>query len=136
MAVKNNLGLLVTPESSVTVTCLPEKLPSEYVIDIGKLDNVGDSIFLKDVALGDGVALIGVHAKELIIAAIASPQKSVEEEEAAAAPAAVEGEAVEGEAAEGAAAPAEGDAAAKGAPAKGAPAAGKTDAKKTPEKKK
>ncbi len=102
MAVKNNLGLLVTPMSSVAVSCLPENLPNELVVDISKLDNVGDSIFLKDLKIGEGVTLVGAHAKDFIVAAIASPQKSVEEEEAAAAPAAVEGEAAEGEAAEGA----------------------------------
>jgi hypothetical protein len=102
MAVKNNLGLLVTPMSIVTVNCLPGNLPNEFIVDISKLDNVGDSIFLKDINLGEGVNLVGTHAKEQILASIASPQKAVEEE-VAATPAEGETAAAEGDAAAGSA---------------------------------
>jgi large subunit ribosomal protein L25 len=80
LAIKNNLGLLVTPVSTVEVTCLPGNIPSELVVDISKLDNVGDNIFLKDIDLGEGVELVGAHAKDLVIASIAAPQKTIEEE--------------------------------------------------------
>jgi large subunit ribosomal protein L25 len=95
LAIKNNLGLLVTPVSTVEVTCLPGNIPSELVVDISKLDNVGDNIFLKDIELGEGVELVGTHAKEIVIASIAAPQKTIEEETpvAAATEVAAEGEA-------------------------------------------
>lgn len=112
LAVKNNLGLLVTAITNVMVSCLPDKLPKEIVVDINKLDNVGDAIFLKDLNLPAGVNLIS-HAKEAVVASIASPQKSIEEETPVT-------EAVEGaEAAEGAAVEGEGEAeaGAKGAEA-------------------
>jgi len=94
LAIKNNLGLLVTPVSTVEITCLPGNIPSELVVDISKLDNVGDNIFLKDIELGEGVELVGTHAKEIVIASIAAPQKTIEEETPAAATteAAAEGE--------------------------------------------
>lgn len=99
LAVKNNLGLLVTPVSTVEITCLPGKIPSELVVDISKLDNVGDNIFLKDIDLGEGVELVGAHAKDIVIASIAAPQKTIEEETPAAATteAAAEGEAAPAE---------------------------------------
>ncbi|HOY46147.1 MAG TPA: 50S ribosomal protein L25 [Candidatus Dojkabacteria bacterium] len=99
LAIKNNLGLLVTPVSTVEITCLPGKIPSELVVDISKLDNVGDNIFLKDIDLGEGVELVGTHAKDIVIASIAAPQKTIEEETPAAATteAAAEGEAAPAE---------------------------------------
>jgi len=99
LAIKNNLGLLVTPVSTVEITCLPGKIPSELVVDISKLDNVGDNIFLKDIDLGEGVELVGAHAKDIVIASIAAPQKTIEEETPAAATteAAAEGEAAPAE---------------------------------------
>jgi large subunit ribosomal protein L25 len=124
LAVKNNLGLLVTPMTAITVHCLPDNIPTEILVDISKLDNVGDSVFLKDIKLPAGVNAVGTHVMEQMVAAIASPQKTVEEEAAEAAPA--EGEvAAEGEAgAEGAAAAegAEGAVPAKGKGTEGAAA--------------
>lgn len=83
MAIKNNLGLLVTPLSAVTVHCLPENLPQELVVDISKLDNVGDSIFLKDMVFPEGVEVVASLSKDSIVAAIVTPQKAIEEEVAA-----------------------------------------------------
>jgi large subunit ribosomal protein L25 len=80
MAIKNNLGLLVTPLSIVTVHCLPENLPQELVVDISKLDNVGDSIFLKDMVLPEGVETASSLSKDSIVASIVTPQKAIEEE--------------------------------------------------------
>lgn len=79
MAVKNNLGLLVTSLDNLSIACLPGDLPNEIIIDISKLDNVGDSIFVKDLALPKGVTLSGV-SKDAIIVTIASPQKSTDED--------------------------------------------------------
>jgi len=114
MAIKNNLGLLVTPLSAVTVNCLPGDLPSELVVSISKLDNVGDQIFLRDLVLPTGVEVAASQSKDSIIAAIVTPQKAIEEDvkTATTAEAGAEGEAVEG--AEGAK-PAEGAKAEAGA---------------------
>lgn len=79
LAVKNNLGLLVTSLSSLSISCLPADLPSEVVVDISSLDNVGDSIFVRDLKLSDTITLSGV-SKDAIVATIALPQKSIEEE--------------------------------------------------------
>lgn len=80
MAVKNNLGILVTSVSQVEVKCLPNKIPEGIVVDINGLDNVGDKIFVKDIKLPEGVELVGSHAKDIVLAAISAPQKAIEEE--------------------------------------------------------
>lgn len=100
MAVKNNLGLLVTPISNIQITCLPSDIPSEIVIDISVLNDLGENVFLKDIKLPQGVELVGVHSGDLVIASIVTPQKSIEEETPVVAEAATE---------EGAEAPVEGE---------------------------
>lgn len=57
MAVKNNLGLLFTPTEEIDIRCLPSNLPKEIVVSIDNLNNVGDSILVKDLALPEGVEI-------------------------------------------------------------------------------
>ncbi|MBW7953756.1 50S ribosomal protein L25 [Candidatus Dojkabacteria bacterium] len=99
-AVKNNLGLLVNQVDELTVYCLPDDLPSEFVVDISKLEQVGDSIHAKDIELPKGVELDAADLESSVIAYIAAPQKTLEEEATE-----TEGEVAEGEGVE--AAPAE-----------------------------
>jgi large subunit ribosomal protein L25 len=104
-AVKNSLGFLEIPANAVTVKCLPADLPAKITVDVSNLNEVGESISLADLNLGERVAFTGNFDPSFRVAFIAAPQKVEVEPEAA--PAAAEGE-------EGAAAPAtEGEAAAE-----------------------
>lgn len=93
-AVKNNLGLLVHPIQSVSVTCLPAKLPPTLEVDISNLNEIGDSISIADIKLPEGVEIANDVSLDSPVAYIAAPQKTVEEEaaEEAAAMPEVEGE--------------------------------------------
>lgn len=103
-AVKNNLGILSVNQDELVVRCLPSNIPAEIVIEIDKLENVGDGILIKDIKLPEGVEFASSENLEEVLVNIVPPQKEIEEE----APAPAEGEA----AAEGAeATPAEGEAA-------------------------
>lgn len=82
MAVKNNIGFLVTPITEIPVKCLPSNIPQEYVVDIAKLDNVGDSIFVKDIDLGAGVSLVPGSDPYVMVATIVPPQKETRTETA------------------------------------------------------
>ncbi len=79
-AVKNNLGLLVHPMSTVAVTCLPGDLPASLEVDIEVLKDVGDSITAGDIKLPEGVALSNDITPDSPVAYIAAPQKAIEEE--------------------------------------------------------
>jgi large subunit ribosomal protein L25 len=81
-AVKNNLGLLVHPIQSVSVTCLPAKLPPTLEVDISNLNEIGDSISVGDIKLPEGVQIANDVSPDSPIAYIAAPQKTVEEEAA------------------------------------------------------
>lgn len=77
MAVKNNLGFLVTPISEIAIKCLPANIPSGYEVDISILENVGDSILVKDINLGEGVTLAPGLDTYVVIATVVPPQKEI-----------------------------------------------------------
>jgi large subunit ribosomal protein L25 len=79
--VEEKTGFLVTPLDSLEVRCLPENLPSEIVIDISGLENIGDSIPLGELVLPQGVELVGEAHLSATVAYIAPPQKEIVEEE-------------------------------------------------------
>jgi large subunit ribosomal protein L25 len=90
-AVKKNLGFLSTPVKSILIHCLPADLPSHIDIDISVLNDIGDTITVADLKLPNGVELDSSEQPSNALASIQAPQKKLEVEEGAAAPA--EGEA-------------------------------------------
>ncbi|MBN1915661.1 50S ribosomal protein L25 [Candidatus Dojkabacteria bacterium] len=80
-AVKINIGFLVTPVTEVAVRSLPMTLPSEFVVKVEHLAEVGDSVLVRDISLPEGVEFdFGVPLNNAI-AYIAPPQKEIVEEE-------------------------------------------------------
>jgi large subunit ribosomal protein L25 len=79
-AVKNNIGLLVHPLQSVSVTCLPSNLPASLEISIDGFNEIGDSITVADIKLPEGVEIANDVAPDSPVAYIAAPQKLIEEE--------------------------------------------------------
>lgn len=100
-AVAEQSGILVTALDTVTVRCLPAKLPHEIAVDISVLKEFGDVITVADLTLPEGVEVM--DDAETVLFTVQEPRE--EEPEEVAAPA--EGDAA---AAEGAAPAAEGEA--------------------------
>lgn len=118
-AVKTHGAVLVHGLEHVRVEAFPQDMPHRLEVDLSKIEQVDDTVHVRDLVVDTSKVLILNDADEMIAKAVAARV----EEEAPAAAASAEGEAAEDEAAE---APAAG--AAKGAaPAKAA--AGKADAK-------
>jgi len=95
LAVKNNLGLMVTALDEISVTCLPKDLPGSIEVDISSLDNVGDVISLDKIKLPSGVEVGHGTPHDAVLVYISAPQKIEEEVPAATTEEGVEG--VEGE---------------------------------------
>lgn len=129
MAVKNNLGLLITSLDKISVSCLPKDLPEHITVDVGTLNNVGDVISLDKIKLPAGVEVGHGTPHDAVLIYISAPQKIEEEVAVATTTEGVEG--AEGAAAEGAVG-AEGAA----ATADGKPVAGEKKEEKKPEGKK
>ncbi|MBN1331533.1 50S ribosomal protein L25 [Candidatus Dojkabacteria bacterium] len=81
MAVKNNIGFLVNPMDEVTLRCFPKDIPELIKISIDDLNEIGDSITLKDVELPENVEFLSTADLTTAIAYIAPPQKEIVEEE-------------------------------------------------------
>lgn len=87
-AVKSLGGTLVKNIQEVEVKALPEKLPHEIKVDISSLDEIGQSILVKDLVIPEGVKLnkeadeivVQVQAVEKIEEELAKPvEEKVEE---------------------------------------------------------
>ena len=76
-AVKNLGGTLVKNISEIEVKALPQHLPKEIKINVGRLETFEDKVLIKDLQLPEGVKIL--RNPEEIIAHVAPPEK-VEEE--------------------------------------------------------
>jgi len=118
-AVRTQGGVMVHAISEVRIEAFPQDIPHQIDVDISKIEQIEDTIYIRDLVIDTSKIEILNDADQVVAKAVAPRAEEVVEK-----PAAVEGEAVEGEAAateEGAAPAAAG--AAGAAPAAGAPAA-------------
>lgn len=105
-AVKNSIGVLVTPIYELEVRCLPADIPEDITINVSELTEIGDAISVSDIDLPKGVEFVNEDVVNASLAYIAPPQKEIVEEE----PEEDEGEEVEGEEGSGEAEGTEGEA--------------------------
>lgn len=86
---EKNGAVIIQAISEVEVRCLPSDLPSEIEVDKSVLNEIGDSISLRDLVLPKGVKLL--HEEEELDQVIVSATAPITEEQEAAL--AAEGEA-------------------------------------------
>jgi len=82
-AVKNHGGIVVEHMDQLEIECLPTDLIQKIEIDLSKLENLGDAIYVKDIVLPKGVE--AKDEAEAIVVHVVEPKKVVEEAPAAAA---------------------------------------------------
>ncbi|MFO8143696.1 MAG: 50S ribosomal protein L25 [Dehalococcoidales bacterium] len=71
---------------TLSVECLPDKLPHEVEVNIGVLNELGDSIYVKDLRLGEDITVHNEPDQLIVkIAEMAVARVAEEEEEEAAA---------------------------------------------------
>ncbi len=57
-AVRTYNGVIVTGQENLEVECLPRDLPEKIVVDLGRLKNIGDSIYIRDLEISPNVAVL------------------------------------------------------------------------------
>jgi len=77
-AVQSRLGILVNGISNLEIESLPGDLPERIEVDIARLVNVNDAIFVRDLDLGEKIEIIS-DPDEMVVRVAAL---SVQEEEA------------------------------------------------------
>lgn len=90
-AVKNYGGMLITGLETVEIEALPGDLPEKIEVDVSGLENIGDTLYIRDLVLPEGVEVI-TDPDELVV--VVSGQ-APEAEEAAEAEEGVEPEVIE-----------------------------------------
>ena len=100
-AAKRGEGILVHLLNEIEVEALPEDLPERFVVDVAKLEKVGDAITVADLKVDSKKVKIDISPDQ-VVARIDELAEEIEE-----APPVIEEEVVEGE--EGEAKPAEGE---------------------------
>jgi large subunit ribosomal protein L25 len=78
-AVTNKLGLLRIGHSELNVEAIPSKVPSEIIVDVSGLENVGDKIKVSDLKLPEGVEVI--DDADMTVVSISGLQEEKEEDE-------------------------------------------------------
>lgn len=100
-------GFAVYAMDNLAIRCLPANLPSEFVIDVSKLVEVGDSVTVSDIPLPAGVELQEIEPTTAVV--YISPAQKMDEvveetpaegEEGAETPAGEAAEGTEGESSE------------------------------------
>lgn len=79
-AVKNNLGVLVNPLTSIDVHCRLADLVPSIQVDISDLQHPGQSIIVRDVKLPNGINIINEEILDAAIVTITELQKLEEVE--------------------------------------------------------
>jgi large subunit ribosomal protein L25 len=77
-AVKELMGVLVTVLESLEIECLPQDLPDRIVADLSALEEIGDSLYVRDISLPPNIELIS-DIEEMVV--IISPPAVEEIEE-------------------------------------------------------
>lgn len=75
-AVENYFGVIVTNIEQMEVECLPRELPERFEVDLSSLEEIGDSIHLRDLVMPKGVEALG--DPEAVIVLVTAPAVEAE----------------------------------------------------------
>lgn len=79
-AVKNFNGVVVIDTDEVEVECLPGNLIDRFTVDISGLEAIGDTIFVRDLTVPDGIEILN-DPDEVLVVITGGAAEIVEEEE-------------------------------------------------------
>jgi len=81
-AVKNYNGIVLHEKEYIEVEALPEHLPERFIVDISKLERIGDMIRISDMAIADDVTVFD-DVNDVIVSISGVKEEAEEEEETA-----------------------------------------------------
>jgi large subunit ribosomal protein L25 len=79
-AVKELMGVLVTVTESLEVECLPQDLPNRIIADLSTLEEIGDSLYVRDIILPPNIELLS-DIDGLVVVISAPAAEEIEEVE-------------------------------------------------------
>lgn len=80
-AAKNFGGILVTGQETLEIECLPQDLPERFDVDISHLEEIGDTIYVRDIPIPPEVDLLtDPDEMVIVVTAPAAEEEEVVEE--------------------------------------------------------
>lgn len=79
-AVKELMGVLVNVLESLEIECLPQDLPNRIIADLSTLEEIGDSLYVRDIILPPNIELIS-DIDGLVVVISAPAVEEIEEVE-------------------------------------------------------
>ena len=77
-AVKDFSAVIVTNLDHLEVECLPQYLPERILVDIGKMQKIGDAIYVRDVKVAEQVTILENPDEILVVATAQAAEEVVE----------------------------------------------------------
>jgi large subunit ribosomal protein L25 len=77
-AVQDQDAILSVGMNSIEIEALPQDLPEEFIVDVSKLTEIGDSLLVKDIEVSENIEVLS-HPEEMVV--IVSTSRPAEEEE-------------------------------------------------------
>lgn len=74
-AVKNQDAILTFGIQFVEIEAFPKDLPDRFVIDISKLENIGDAIHVKDLSVPEDVEVLTDQDELIVLASLSRPME-------------------------------------------------------------
>lgn len=84
-AVKNFNGTVITNMDSLEVECFPQDLPEKFVIDLSKLEKIGDNVLVRDVISSETIEVMEDPESVVVVVVGAEAEEEEVVEEAVAA---------------------------------------------------
>jgi large subunit ribosomal protein L25 len=80
-AVKELGGLIIVNNENLEVEALPRDLPDRIEVDISALQEIGDSIYVRDLSLVGDVSILADEDEPIVLVTLPSIEEEPEEEE-------------------------------------------------------
>jgi large subunit ribosomal protein L25 len=78
-AVKNFNAVAINGLSEIEVEAFPQDLPERIVLDISKLENIGDGIYVRDLDLSDDIEILTDREEMIVFMTSGTSEEEVEE---------------------------------------------------------
>ena len=80
-AVETYLGIVVPSLEQLSIECLPKDLPDNIEVDISGLNEIGDSLLVRDLVAPNGVEILSDPEDVVVVVIAQAAEEEVEEEE-------------------------------------------------------
>ncbi len=80
-AVVQQGAMLILGANTISIETLPSNLPDQITINLDKLENIGDTVLVSDLVVGEGITVLNNQDEMLVSVSLSSAGRGEEEED-------------------------------------------------------